>query len=100
MGFSGLSAQVGADKHIFAVPVLRLVNPIASQVCGWNCAAAGYGWAAKSTTAEPRSVCVDLVWIILTSVFPLTLSSVTPVQVAGGPDRRVEKGRGTVSSTP
>lgn len=31
MGFSGLSAQVGVDKHIFDVPGLRLINPIASQ---------------------------------------------------------------------
>ena len=36
-------------------------------------------------------------WIVLSSVFPLKLSSVSSVQVAGGPDRRTEKGR-TVSS--
>lgn len=33
---------------------------------------------------------------MLSSLFPLKLSSVSSVQVAGGPDRRTEKGRRTV----
>lgn len=40
---------------------------------------------------EPKTFCVDLLWVTMSCVFPLSLFSVSFVQVPGEPDRMTEK---------